>query len=480
LGDTADNGQYIETVAKRGYRFTAAVTPAQVPSSGSSAADGEAPATGVVTTGAAVQMPVERPASSPSFRAAAWFAAGLACAGGVALLAIPRRALPAPPIIRAQIAPGVQLAEASTFAVSPDGQQLVFAGAGPDGVTRLWIRRMDADSVRPLPGTEVALAGLIPPMFWSPDGQSVAFASGGRLMRIEIQGGAPQTVCDLPNGAIGGSWNADDLIVVGQPVGGLLRCPAAGGAVSEVTRVDATKGRVTSEAHLENSPVWSADGKRLIFTTSGGIGSLFEQPTDGTSSPKPLLKTNEHLIPTSVSADGRYLLYATANAGKARLDLWVLSLTDSQQRFPLIQREFDQSQGQFSPDTRLVAYVSDESGRSEVLLRRFAVPSDGSTSEPETVIVSSAGGTAPRWGAGGHELYFISPDGTVMVAAVNAGARISVGEPRALFRIPRSHGDWAAVSDGSRFLIAMPVGPDTSAPFTILWNRLAGLRTQPR
>ena len=516
---------------------------------------------------------------------------------------------------------------------------------------------------RPLSGTEAALGGLTPPMFWSPDSQSVAFSGAGELKRIDVRGGAPRTVCDLPYGAIGGSWNADDVIVVGQPTGGLLRCPAAGGPASEVTRLDATKGesvhllpsflpdgrhflylsvsrtapensgvylgsldeepgaprpdrllatgfgaayvrskgastghvvflqdrtlfaqafderalqlrgepvslahpvgsfldggffavsqndviafrapdkefqltwfdrrgtkigtagdvglysavaispddsrvatvkevfrpnidqdiwvfdssrttmgRVTSEAQLEGWPVWSADGKRLIFSTTGGIGSLFEQVIDRASSPKPLLKTNEHLIPTSVSTDGRFLLYAAVNVKTTRLDIWVLTLTDPEKRFPLIQREFDQWQGQFSPDGRWVAYVSNESGRSEVLVRRFAAPSDGRTSEPETVIVSSAGGTAPRWRADGKELYFISADGTVMVADVNAGARISVGVPRALFQIPRSHGDWAVVSDGSRFLIAMPAGPDTSAPFTILWNRLAGLRAQP-
>jgi len=241
----------------------------------------------------------------------------------------------------------------------------------------------------------------------------------------------------------------------------------------------ATMTRVTFEAQLEESPVWSADGKRLIFTTTGGIGSLFEQVVDRASSPTPLLKTTEYLIPTSVSADGRFLLYAAATMKKTRLDLWALSLTDPEERFPLIQGDFDQWQGQFSPDGRWVAYVSNDSGRSEVLVRRFASPSEGLTSEPETVSVSSAGGTAPRWPAGGKELYFISADGTVMVADVNTGATISVGVPRALFQIPRSHGDWAVVSDGSRFLIAMPAGPDTSAPFTILWNRLAGLRAQP-
>ena len=660
LGDTADNGQYIETVAKRGYRFIGIVTRASRENGGSPSP--EVPAEAPVAEAVPQPPPSDLRRYLPGrpLRAAAWFAAGVICASGVVLLMVSRKAVPAPSVIRAQIAPGVQLSEASPFAVSPDGHQLVFGGTGSDGVNRLWVRRMDAEVARPLSGTEAALGGLTPPMFWSPDSQSVAFNATGELKRIDVRGGAPRTVCSLPNGNIGGSWNADDVIVVGQ-LGGLLRCSAAGGPASEVTRLDATNGesahvlpsflpdgrhflylsvsrmapeksgvylgsldaepgaprpdrllatgfgaayarsegastghvvflqdgtlfaqafderslqlrgepvslaapvgsfldggffsvsendviafrapdkefqltwfdrrgnklgtvgdvglysavaispddsrvatvkevfrpnidqdiwmfdssrttmgRVTSGAQLEGSPVWSADGKRLIFTTAGGIGSVFEQVIDRASSPTPLLKTNEYLIPTSVSADGRFLLYAAATMGKTRLDIWVLSLTDPEKRFPLIQREFDQWQGQFSPDGRWVAYVSNESGRSEVLVRGFAAPLDGQTSEPETVIVSSAGGTAPRWRADGKELYFISADGTVMAADVNAGPHISVGAPRALFQIPRSHGDWAVVSDGSRFLIAMPAGPDTSAPFTILWNRLAGIRT---
>ena len=83
--------------------------------------------------------------------------AGVICASGGVLLMSPRKAVPTSSVIRAQIAPGVQLSEASPFAVSPDGQQLVFAGTGLDGVTRLWVRRMDAEVARPLSGTEAAL-----------------------------------------------------------------------------------------------------------------------------------------------------------------------------------------------------------------------------------------------------------------------------------------------------------------------------------
>ena len=130
-------------------------------------------------------------------------------------------------------------------------------------------------------------------MFWSPDSQSVAFDAVGELKRIDVRGGAPRTVCDLPNGAIGGSWNADDVIVVGQPAGGLLRCPAAGGAASEVTRLDATKGE---SLHL--LPSFLPDGRHFLYLSvsrtapeKSGVylGSLDEEP--GARRPDRLLAT---------------------------------------------------------------------------------------------------------------------------------------------------------------------------------------------
>jgi eukaryotic-like serine/threonine-protein kinase len=651
LGDTAENGQYIETVPRRGYRFMATVTVAE------GGAEAE-PGSGQLLA------PEARPLRSAFMRrwlrVALWVGVGVFGAGGVWILT-DRRAVPTPSLIRAQIAQGVHLSEASPFALSPDSQHLVFAGTGPDGVNRLWVRRMDTEIPRPLPGTETALGGLTPPMFWSPDSQSIAFDSPGKLKRVDISGGAPRAVCDLPNLAIGGSWNADDVIIVGQPAGGLIRCSAVDGSVSELTRIDPTRAesahvfpsflpdgrhfvylgvsrqtpersgvylgslddppgarradrliatgfgpayvrtegassghvlylrdqtlfaqtfderrlalvgepvslaspvgsfldggffsvspkdviafrapdegfqltwfdrrgdklgvvgevgrystiamspdgsrvatakevftpnidqdiwmfdvartamtRVTFQPVLEGYPVWSADGKRVFFTTGGGIGGLFEQPVDGASGARVVLKEKEYLRPSSASADGRYVLYAIATLGPSRMDTWVLPLDDPGKRFPLVQRNFDQWQAQFSPDGRWVAYVSSESGRHEVLVRRFVTPSERTTSEPETVVVSTAGGVAPRWRSDGKELYFLAADGSVMAADVTVGAGFSFATPRALFQVPKWHGDWAVASGGSRFLIAIPPGPDTSAPFTILWNRLAGLAT---
>jgi Tol biopolymer transport system component len=224
-------------------------------------------------------------------------------------------------------------------------------------------------------------------------------------------------------------------------------------------------------------PVWSHAGRRLLYTIGGDIGTLFEQVVDPPSAPRTLLETKlQHKIPTSVSSDGRFLLYTAANQGGSRGDVWVLPLKGDGEPFPLVQRDLEQREGQFSHDGQWVAYASNESGRYEVLVQRFIKASDERSSDPGTVAVSNGSGSAPRWRRDGRELYFIAPDGTVMAAAVTPGARLSVGVPQRLFTLPGSHGDWDVVPDGSRFLIAIPTGADASAPFKMLWNRLAQIR----
>ena len=94
--------------------------------------------------------------------------------------------------VRFQIPTGLNLAESQQFSLSPDGKRLVFAGAGADGVMRLWLRALDSLETRPLAGTDTDVVDLIPPMFWSPDSRFVAYDNRGQLKRLDVNGGAPQ------------------------------------------------------------------------------------------------------------------------------------------------------------------------------------------------------------------------------------------------------------------------------------------------
>jgi Tol biopolymer transport system component len=127
-----------------------------------------------------------------------------------------------------------------------------------------------------------------------------------------------------------------------------------------------------------------------------------------------------------------------------------------------------------SPDERLVAYVSDETGSSEVYVRSLASGS--------RVRVSQAGGGQPRWRRDGRELFFVAPDNTLMSAAVGSGGGVQVSAPTALFTacVPSAlGGTWSPFmyrydvsADGSRSVWLCPAAPEAAAAFvTVNWDR---------
>jgi Tol biopolymer transport system component len=143
-----------------------------------------------------------------------------------------------------------------SFALSPDGRQLVFAGNGERG-SQLWIRFLDQVIGRPLAGTE----GATYP-FWSPDGRAIGFFADDKLKRLDLPDGVAQVVADAP-GARGGTWNRDGVILFGPQVGGLLRVAASGGTPSELTHLAAGEGS-------HRWPQFLPDGRRFLFMMAMG------------------------------------------------------------------------------------------------------------------------------------------------------------------------------------------------------------------
>jgi len=108
------------------------------------------------------------------------------------------------------------------------------------------------------------------------------------------------------------------------------------------------------------------------------MGHLYRKLASAVGDEEPLLKSNSGKFPTSWSRDGRFLLY-TADAEK--LSLWVLPLEGERKPFPFLQTDFDNSDGQFSPDGHWVAYVSNESGHDEIYIRTFSPDSKATASD---------------------------------------------------------------------------------------------------
>jgi len=158
------------------------------------------------------------------------------------------------------------------FAISPDGLNLAYVASTPtpDAKSALWIRPMDSLHARLLPGTEAA--GF---PFWSPDGRYIGFFAGGKLKKIDSQGGPPLIICDAPDGR-GGSWNQQGDIVFTPTVNSpIYRVSASGGPITRLTMQDSSKNETT-----HRWPWFLPDGRHFIFLA----GSTFTPRESATNS----------------------------------------------------------------------------------------------------------------------------------------------------------------------------------------------------
>ncbi len=169
-----------------------------------------------------------------------------------------KRVEPSAQIVRFSIMPPEKtIFSEPSFAVSPDGRQLVFSATDEDGKRLLYLRPLNSFSAQPLLGTEGA---ALP--FWSPDSRSIAFFGPGKLKRVEVSGGAPQTICETKN-AGGGSWNrAGDIIMASTNGGPLYRVSAAGGVPTALTTTEPSR-----YAHW--IPQFLPDGDHFLYYALG-------------------------------------------------------------------------------------------------------------------------------------------------------------------------------------------------------------------
>ncbi len=235
--------------------------------------------------------------------------------------------------------------------------------------------------------------------------------------------------------------------------------------------------RFTFDEAVDSRPIWSPDGNEIVFESARtGIGDLFKKPSSGVTSEQTLLADGRQKDPLDWSRDGKFLLFGSQDPSNAS-DLWALPMIGEHKPFPIVQTPFDDIEGQFSPDSRLVAYASNESGRYETYVRVF--PGPGGTWQ-----VSTAGGTQPRWSPDGKEIFYLSPDSQLMSAPIRIlpdARAVEVGTPTALFPVHLAVGgniavgsnlaraQYAVAPDG-RFLMITPVDDAVASPITIVLN----------
>src|SRR5262249_47952222 len=143
-------------------------------------------------------------------------------------------------------------------AISPDGHKLAFAVNAAGGRTQLRVRSLDSVSTQALPETDGALYS-----FWSPDSRFLGFFADGKLKKIDVNGGSPQTLCDAESPVATGAWSTANLILF-RGAADLKQVSPAGGVPVALVVPDPTRG----EAFVAY-PQFLPDGRRFLYYLAG-------------------------------------------------------------------------------------------------------------------------------------------------------------------------------------------------------------------
>ena len=337
---------------------------------------------------------------------------------------------------------------------SPSGHLLY-----TDRTGGLYAAKFDPRRLALTSGIVPILEDVVPASFAiSPSGSVLYSTSKGsassELMWVDRDGRAE---------SVDSTWRADFEYPALSPDGKSLAVSVFDGATQLwIRRADGTRQKLTQSGTVNWRPSWSADGRSLVYLSNmAGRGGqddydVYRMPVDGSAPPALLLHHTFGLWEAELSRDGEWLIVRSDEEGSIG-HLRARRLRGDTALVPIVIGKDHSNEAVLSPDGRWLAYTILTNGRRDIYITSFPNPTS-------TQIVSRDGGTEPRWGHSGRELFFRGPR-QMMVVEVTLGSTFAAGTPRGLFdltgyRSARNRQQYDVAPDDQRFVMIREPGDD--------------------
>jgi Tol biopolymer transport system component len=207
--------------------------------------------------------------------------------------------------------------------------------------------------------------------------------------------------------------------------------------------------RLTADLMDDFGPVWSPDGREVVFSSSrDGVPHLFRQGL-GESDPRVMVPMNGH-VQDACDWTPDCVLYTDRDPSTAQ-DIWAMPVSPNAEPVSIVRSRFKEVQADVSPNGRWIAYASNESGQYEIYIQEFSP----SGVKGEKRRISSSGGLAPTWSGKGEEIIYIdlAAEPSLMTVALDAESGEPSGAPQRLFQLRTQVQAFEVTSDGQRFLV---------------------------
>jgi len=245
-----------------------------------------------------------------------------------------------------------------------------------------------------------------------------------------------------------------------SPDGTKLAFTRAATGTADVWLHDIASGattQVTTDPDFDESPFWSTDGKALGH--QGRLGDdegLVLTTIDGSQSPKPIMTGPGSMTGRFMPTNPSVLVSVGTDTGGT--DLSIVPLGQPHAAQALTKDPGVEGQPSPSPDGQWLAYVTDRSGRPEVVLARLIQEGSRMRLSDQRLPVSSAGGHDPEWREDGREIVYMAADRFLMSVSVTiTGSAVTLGKPVPLFRVDADAGgwgsNWTANADHTKFVV---------------------------